>query len=63
VMPPAVDPPSNTFAACWQNAVKFAAAEAILNRSLNCELNAARLSLMESTRRFLPAISFLRPPA
>ena len=60
VMPPAVDPPSNTFAACWQNAVKFAAAEAILGRSLNRELNAARLSLMDSARRFLP--SYLNSP-
>ena len=62
VMPPAADPPSNTFAACWQNAAKFAAAEAALDRSLNRELNAARLSLMESARRFLPATSFLQPP-
>ena len=62
VMPPAVDPPSNTFAACWQNAVKFAAAEAILGRSLNRELNAARLSLMESARRFLPSYLIFAAP-
>ena len=63
VMPPAVDPSSNTFAACWQNAVKFAAAEAILDRSLNRELNAARLSLMESARRFLPSYLIFAAPA
>jgi hypothetical protein len=62
VMPPAADPSSNTFAACWQNAVKFAAAEAILDRSLNRELNAARFSLMESARRFLPSYLIFAAP-
>jgi hypothetical protein len=62
VMPPAIDPPSNTFAACRQNAVKFASAEAILGRSLNRELNAARLSLMESARRFLPSYLIFAAP-
>jgi hypothetical protein len=54
VMPPAADPPSSTFAACWQSAAKFAAAKAALDRSLNRELNATRLALMESARCFLP---------
>ena len=53
-MPPAADPPSSAFAACWQSAARFAAAEALLGQSLNSELASAREALMDSARQFLP---------
>ena len=54
VMPPAADPPSSAFAACWQSAANLAAAEVTLDQFLERELHSARKALLEAARTFLP---------
>jgi hypothetical protein len=54
VMPPAADPPSTAFVACWNSAAEVAKAEAALNNLLPSELGAARESLFAAARKFLP---------
>jgi hypothetical protein len=53
-MPPAGDPPSRAFAACWECASNLAAAEARLAQSLEHELGIARVALLDSARTLLP---------
>ena len=53
-MPPAGDAPSRAFTHCWECAAQVAAVEARLNETLQCELAAARTSLLESARTVLP---------
>jgi hypothetical protein len=54
VMPPAADPPTTAFLACWKSASDFAAADDSLGQSLARELDSARQALMTSARQFLP---------
>ena len=54
VMPPAADPPTSAFVACWQSASDFVAADCSLGECLARELDSTRRSLIESARQFLP---------
>jgi hypothetical protein len=53
-MPPAIDHPSRAFANCWEFAANLAAAEALLEESLQRELGPARATLLEAARTVLP---------
>ena len=54
IRPPGTDLPTNISAACWQGGAEVAEAEADLNRSLARDLDAARASLFDAARRYLP---------
>ncbi len=54
VMPPAADPPSSLFAICWETAAQLAAAENLLDVTLQRELDHARSALGVSAQRHLP---------
>lgn len=53
-IPPAADPPSRAFAACWESANNLATAESSLDQVVERELGAARAELFKSARAILP---------